>query len=213
MTVDVFDHDHRIVDQARKGQSQAAQDHGVDGLAHRMKHEKRNHHREWNRQKHGHRGPEAAQKQQNHHAGQEDADAAFAQHRGDGFLDEHRLVENHAGLQLRRNIAQRQDGLADSIDHRDRVRIAALLLHAARRRISARPRARCCTAATSRPRPCPRRKQRPIFWPSVLSGTSLSAWASGNLRVGVDVVVHRPDAHVAGRQDQIGASPWPAPRP
>ena len=43
-------------------------------------------------------------------AGEEHSDAAFAQHRGNGLLDEHRLIEDHVRLQLRGNVAQGPDG-------------------------------------------------------------------------------------------------------
>ena len=45
---------------------------------------------------------DAAQEHQDHHSGEKNSDAAFAQHSGDRFFHEHRLVEYDVGLQLRR---------------------------------------------------------------------------------------------------------------
>ena len=42
---------------------------------------------------------------------------------------EHGLIENDAGLQLRRNVAQSLDRFLDSVDHRDGVGVSALLLN------------------------------------------------------------------------------------
>ncbi len=42
------------------------------------------------------------------------------------------------------------------------------------------------------------------FWPSVFSGMSVEGFGVRNLRVGVDVVIHRTHAHVAGGQNQVG---------
>ena len=44
----VLDNDHGIVDQPGESQRQPAQNHGVDGLAHRVQHKKRDHHRQGN---------------------------------------------------------------------------------------------------------------------------------------------------------------------
>jgi hypothetical protein len=105
VTVDVFNHDYRIVDQSRERQRESAEHHAVDRLVGGMQDEKRDQHRERNRKKHRCRGPHAAEEKQNHHRREKKADAAFTQHRGDRFLHEQRLIEHHVRMHLRRNIA------------------------------------------------------------------------------------------------------------
>ena len=41
------------------------------------------------------------------------------------------------------------------------------------------------------------------FWPSVLSGTLVQRFGVGNLRVGVNVVIHRTDADIARGKNQV----------
>ena len=64
--VDVLEDDDGIVDQARKRQRQAAQDHAVDRPARHMENEKRDHHGKRNRQKNRRCGPKAPEENQNH---------------------------------------------------------------------------------------------------------------------------------------------------
>ena len=88
MAEDVLENHHGIIDQTRKGQSQAAEHHAIDGFVARMKQEKCGHHRKRDGEKHGRRGAWTSEKNQNHHCRKQQADSAFAQHCGDGLFHE-----------------------------------------------------------------------------------------------------------------------------
>ena len=55
VAVDVFERDDRVVDDAREGQRQPAQDHRVDGAAHQVEHHEGGQRRKRNGEKHGRR--------------------------------------------------------------------------------------------------------------------------------------------------------------
>ena len=99
---DVFEHDDAVVDEAREHQRQSAENHGVDGAAHVVVDREADDHRKRNREQHSHRCARAAEEDQDHHAGEHEADAGFADHVADGELDEDGLVEDHVGLEGRR---------------------------------------------------------------------------------------------------------------
>ena len=99
MAVDVFQHDDGVIDQAREGQRQSAQHHAVDGAAAERKRDECGQRGKRNREEHRDRGAHAAEEDQDHHRGQQQADAAFVQQRLDGGLDEHRLIEHDVGDQ------------------------------------------------------------------------------------------------------------------
>src|SRR5260370_10551094 len=94
-----------------------------------MKYKKCRHHREWDGKEYRGGGAGTAEKNQNHEAGQEEADSAFMQNGRDGLLYKQRLIENDSSLQLRGNIAQSLDGFLDTVDHFNGVGISALLLN------------------------------------------------------------------------------------
>ena len=127
MAVNVFERYHRIVDHARESQRHASQDHGVDRPAHQRQHHKRRQCGQRNRQQHRRRGAEAAQKNQDHQAGEDQPEKAFVQHRIDCFFHVHGLIEDNAGLHLLRDVIQVLDELTHAIHHRDGVGVAALL--------------------------------------------------------------------------------------
>ena len=77
MIVDVLDRDGGVVDQDADRERQAAQRHDVEGFADRRQHHDRAEHGERNRGRDDDRRAPAAQKQQDHHAGQERRDDAF----------------------------------------------------------------------------------------------------------------------------------------
>ena len=95
MPVDVLQRDDRVIDNARERQSQAAQDHGVHGAAEQVERDESRQRGEGNGKEYRHRGPEAAQKSQDHQAGQEEPDQPFVKQRFNGLLDEGRLIEDH----------------------------------------------------------------------------------------------------------------------
>ena len=98
---DVFQHDHRVVDQPREGQRQAAQNHGVDGAAHGIGEQQADQRGKRNGQQDRERGARAAQEEQDHQAGEHQADAGFFDKIPDRKFDEDRLIEDHRGLQRR----------------------------------------------------------------------------------------------------------------
>ena len=106
----IFEHDHRIVDQAREGQGQAAQNHAVDRLVARVEKKKRGHHGKRNRKKDSRRRSGTTKENQNHQRREQQADSTFAEHGGNRLFHEQRLIEHDVGLQLRGNIAQVLDG-------------------------------------------------------------------------------------------------------
>ena len=127
MPKNIFQHDHRVIDQSRKRQRQPSEHHGVDGAASSANRQKCSQSRKWNRQKHCSRGAHASQKQQNHQSRQDQSDSAFVDQIVDRRAHENRLVEHHAGLQLFRNVHQMHQRVLDSFHHRNRIGIASLL--------------------------------------------------------------------------------------
>ncbi len=77
MAIDVFEHHHRVVDEAGKRQRQPSQHHGVDGVSSEREGDKGRQRGKWNREEHGHGGPHAAQKHQDHDGRQDQADPTF----------------------------------------------------------------------------------------------------------------------------------------
>ena len=77
MPEDVFEHDDGVIDQARQGEGEAAEHHAVDGTAGELQDEERRQHRERDGEEDREGGAKAAEEDQDHQAGQEEADAAF----------------------------------------------------------------------------------------------------------------------------------------
>ena len=127
MAEDVFKHHDRVVDQAREGQRQASQHHGVDGCAHCVQDDESRQRGEWNGQHDGNRCAHAAEEDEDHDRGEKHADSALAAQVGDGRLDEDGLVEDDRGHQRLGNVEEMFEVLADSVDHGDGVAAAALL--------------------------------------------------------------------------------------
>ncbi len=127
MAKDVFQNHDRVIDEAGKGQRQAAKHHGVDRLSKDIENKKRRQRGERNREHDSHGCPPAAQKDKNHQRGKHQADAAFAAQVRDGCLHEDRLIEDHPAHQCFRHVQQMFEGLANSIHHGNRIASAALL--------------------------------------------------------------------------------------
>ena len=104
MAENVLEHDDGVIDQARKSQCQSAEDHGVDGASARAESQKRRQGRERDGKEYGRRGAQAAEEKKNHQAGENEADASFADQIVDRCLDENRLVEHDLRDELFRNV-------------------------------------------------------------------------------------------------------------
>ena len=89
-----------------KRKRQPAENHAVDGRSTELQNEKCRAHRERDGEEHRHGRPHAAQKHQNHDAGEEQADTAFMEQCFDRRAHEPRLIENHAGLHRRGHVDQ-----------------------------------------------------------------------------------------------------------
>ena len=103
MTMDILQHDHRVIDQPGKGQRQTSEHHAVDGTSTHLGKkigERGYRDREEDRQRRAH----AAEEDQDHDAGEEQSDAAFVEQRGDCRLDELGLIENDVGLERGWNV-------------------------------------------------------------------------------------------------------------
>ena len=99
MVVDVFDGDRCVVDENADRERQPAKRHDVEGLADRRQHDDRAQDRERNRDGDDDRRAPTAQKQQDHHAGQERGDDAFEGDALDCTTNEYRLVADEADLE------------------------------------------------------------------------------------------------------------------
>ncbi len=71
-------------------------------------------------------GSEAAEEKQNHQTREDEADASFAKHVGDGGFDEERLIKNDFGNELPGNVDQVPKRFLDALDDGDGVGFAAL---------------------------------------------------------------------------------------
>ena len=125
----VFQHDDRVVNQAGKSQRQTAEHHGVYRVVASRERDERRQRRERNGKKHRHRRPEAAEKNQDHRAGQDQSDCAFVDEVLDGVFDEHRLIEHNFSDQPPRHVEQVSDGTFDSAHDGKGVRLAPLFQH------------------------------------------------------------------------------------
>src|SRR5579872_926421 len=92
-----------------------------------MQEKEGNHNGEGNGQEHSSGCAWASEKDQDHRGGEQQSDAAFAQHCGDSLLYEERLIEDDMRLQLRWDIAKSLNGFFNAIDHGDRIGVTALL--------------------------------------------------------------------------------------
>ena len=92
IAIDIFNLDGGIVDQDADRQRQAAQGHDVDGLAQRPQHDQRDQDGKWNGNGDDERATPAAQKNQDHDAGETARDNALAHHAADGAAHKDRLI-------------------------------------------------------------------------------------------------------------------------
>src|ERR1700730_15873580 len=168
-----------------------------------MKYKKCGHHGERDGKEHGGGGTGTAKKNQNHEAGQEEADSAFMQNCRDSLFYKQGLVENDMGFQLCGNIAQRLDGFLDTADHFDSVGISALLLNCYINGLLAvdsddvvlqRGTVHRLAYVGNKNRPLPLGLER-----DVIKGLRI-----GHLGVCIYVVVQGADANITRGQDEIG---------
>ena len=203
MAEDIFQDDDRVVDQTGKDEGQTSQDHHVHRVAGEIERDKSGERRQGDGEEDGHRGAHAAEENQDHESGQEQADRPLVNQVLDRVADKDGLVEDDFGHQLLWHVDQVGDRLLDPVDHRDRVRIAALFHHRQiDRGLPVDPddvgldfRSILGVADISdQHRPVADRFQR----------QAVDVVHRLDLAVGVEIVVERPDFHVAGRQNQIG---------
>ena len=169
-----------------------------------VQNEKRDEHRNRNGEKNGDRGAKASQKDQDHHAGQQDSDAAFAQHRGNGFLDKHRLVEGDVTPSAATGMSRRFL-MAFLMPFTTAIVLVSPPCFWTATYTDFWPSTRTMLYCSAEPSTAlPTSEMKTDFSPSVLRGTSLRALRVWHLRVRVDVVVDRAEAHIAGRQNQVG---------
>ena len=203
MTENVFQHNHRVVDESRERQRQASQHHGVHRAAGEIENDECRQRRERNRETHGHGRTHAAQENQDHEGREEQANASLVQQRLNRVLDESGLVKHHSRDQCFRNVEQVSDRFLDAIHHRDGIRISALLQN---RQVNRWLAVHAHDVALNLPRVLghshvahghrrgPQRLQR----------KAVDVVHVAKLAVGVNGVIQRPDAHLAGRKDQVG---------
>ena len=127
MTINVFERDHRIVDHTGKGQREATQNHGVHRATQKIQRHKHGQGGKRNGKQNRRGGAQAAEKEQNHDAGEHESEEALMQHRVDGFLDVHRLIEYQAGRHLLGDVIQVADQGSHPVHHLNSVGIAPLL--------------------------------------------------------------------------------------
>ena len=127
MAEDVFEDDDRVVDQSGQGESQTTQHHAVDGISAKLQDEERREHRQRNGKEHGDGRAQAAEEDQNHQAGQKEADASLMEQRLDRGFHKARLIENHLADHRARNVVELGQLVSNTVDDCDRVRVAALL--------------------------------------------------------------------------------------
>ena len=127
MAENVLQHHHRVVNQPGKRQRQTAQHHRIDGVISHAQGDKRRECRKRYGEKHRHRGPHAAEKNQNHHAGEHQANGPFVNQVFNCVAHKDGLVKHHLRNQLLRHIQQMSHAILDAVHHGNRVGIAALL--------------------------------------------------------------------------------------
>ena len=130
----VLEHDHRVVDQAREDEGEAAEDHRVHRAAAELERNERGQHRQGDGEENGEGRAHAAEEHQDHQARQHHPDQALVDEVLDRGLHEHGLVKDD----------RRHERLVSSQGCR---------------RISGRRSARCSSGWRRRPSPgrCPRR--------------------------------------------------------
>ena len=167
-----------------------------------MQHKKRDQHGKRNREKNRCCGAKASQENPNHDGGKQHADSAFAQHRRNGALDENRLIKHDIHFQLRGNISKRLDRLSDAVHDRDCVGIPSLLqdgdvhgllpVHAHDVVLQKRAVNRFSDIGDEHGLLAFR------FQRDAVDNVGIR-----HLRVGINVVVHRADAHVTRGKNQV----------
>src|SRR5581483_5801840 len=144
---------------------------------------------------------QAPEEHQDHQAGKKKPDAAFMQKSLDRGADETGLVEHDIGLHCRGNVDEVGYRISDSVDYRDRVRIAALLHH---RQIDRTLAVHMDGVVLERVRilelPDVGHQHRvcAVHFDRILAGV-----LEIELGVRVDVVVQIPDLHVTGGKDYV----------
>ena len=125
----VFQHDDGVVDQPRKSQRQATEDHGVDGISAERKADECGHRRERDGKKHRAGRAQVAEEDENHHAGENRPIAPSCSRFSIAVLtktdwSKTTLVTSDFGTSSKVG-----DGVLHAVDDGDGVGIAALLEH------------------------------------------------------------------------------------
>ncbi len=129
MPVDVLDRHRRLVDEDADGERQPAQGHDVERLAERPQRGDRAEHRQRYGRGNDQGRAKAAEKEQDHQAGQCRGDDALAGHAADRGLNEERLIRDLSDLKVAgQDSLQLRQFFLDAIDNRER-RCSAIFQH------------------------------------------------------------------------------------
>src|SRR5256884_653768 len=205
MAKNVFENDDGVVDQPGEGQRESAEHHGVDAAATSAQGQKRSQGRKRNGKENGGGGPEAAEEKQNHQTREDEADASFAKHVGDGCFDESLFVKKAIGNVLLGNVNQMLESAFDAIDDGDGVGIAALFengkvdgalpIHSYDVGLDGLGVYGFADIAD---------KHRGLRLADTLERHGVDVRGRRSLAVGIEVVIVRTDFDVAGGKNQVG---------
>ena len=201
---DVFEHDDAVVNEAGEGEGQTAEDHGVDGAAEGVGHQHTGQGGERNREHHGHGGARAAEEEQDHDAGEYQADPSFIDQLLEGELDEDGLIEDDGGFERGRNVDEVFDGFFHAVDDGDGIAVAALLEDRDVDRALTIDAHDVVLQRAGVHRMADIGDQHGSV-AHRLEGHLVHGLGGGKLAVRVNVEVFVPDAHIASGQNQVGA--------
>ena len=147
-------------------------------------------------------GAKAAEKEQNHDAGEKESDEALVQHRLDRFLDVHRLIEHQGGGHLLGDVEQVADQVPHPVDHLNGVGIAPLLHDGdVTRFLAVHPHDVVLNLIGVLG--LPHVSHRDPRGPHRLDGDIVQVLHLVHQAIGIDVVIVGAHLHIAGGQDQI----------
>ena len=118
IALDVLDVDGGVVDQNADGERQSAEGHDVDGLVQQAEHDHRGEDRQRNGDGDDQGAAPAAEKEQDHQAGERGGEDGFANHSVDRAADKDGLVGERLNLELgRERLLDPGEDAADAVDH------------------------------------------------------------------------------------------------
>src|SRR6516165_6549778 len=126
VTEDVFEYNHRVVNDAREHERQAAEHHRVDGPAEGIQKKKCRQHRQRDGQQNGNRATERAEEDEHHRRSKYQSNRDLANDVPDGRLDVLRLIKDHGGNEVLRDIKQLLHAIANTVNDRDGVAVTPL---------------------------------------------------------------------------------------